>query len=139
MRMLRSWSGESNELIYIMLNKYGIDSNKINLYKYETLTPDSYIWFFYIENDNYCLYAEDYIPSLKHVKQAIAANLPKWGLNEEFELIEVLEKEKWEDSTPVKVATTYLPPDNIKDVMQYASTSGHDFVFLAKNKSRLKK
>ena len=134
MKMLRTWSGESNELIYNVLNKFGIDSRKISLWKYEALSPDSFIWFFSIEKDKYCLYAEDYIPSIEHVKQAIAANLPDWSLNEVFELIEVLVQEKWEDSTPVKAATTYRPPDSIEDVMKYATTSGHDFVFLAKNK-----
>lgn len=136
MRMLQTWNGESNDLIYSFLKKFGIDSKKISLIKYEGLTPDSFIWFFSIEHKRYCLYAEDYIPSLKHVKQAMAANLPRWSSSDVFELIEVLEQEKWDESTPVKAATIYRPPDSIEEVMKYATTSGHDFVFLGVNKHK---
>jgi hypothetical protein len=136
MEMLRQWNGESNSLIVAALQQFGIDAQDIRLVKYEALTPDSFIWFFSAASGSsskqYCLYAEDYIPNLGHVSEVIHQYRPEWDEEVTYSLLKVMQKENWEDSSPVKSAATYKVPEKQKDYMEYAATSGYDFVFLAR-------
>lgn len=134
--MLRQWNGDSNELILGTLKQFGIDAKKISLTKYEALTPDSFIWFFNtndeIARDEYCLYAEDYIPGLDHVLKSINQHRPEWDSDVKYDLVKVAQQTKWSDASPVKNASVYEPPKKSEELMKYASTSGYDFVFLAR-------
>ncbi len=135
--MLRSWNGRSQNPIIDALRKFGIKTDSINLLKYEGLTPDSFIWYFNITNSkkysSYCLYAEDYVPSLKHVEVAMKRHLPLWNNDDKYTLVPVQEAEKWDMASPVKAASTYNPPNKKDEFMKYAASSGIDFVFLGKS------
>ncbi len=133
MSALYSWDGNSNEPIYSILKVFGVITTKINLIKYERLSPDSFIWFFSTDDGMYCLYSEDYVPSLKQVEDTIKANLPVFYPFDEYKLVEVKQKTKWKDSSPVQSATIYTEPTYSENFMKYAATSGVDFVFLARS------
>lgn len=138
MEMLRSWNGESHQLLIAALKQFGLAPSAVSLIKYEALTPDSFIWFLGIDGTNYCLYAEDYVPSHEHVLNVIHDNLPSWVHNEKYKLVEVVDRQKWEEASPVKSASTYKPPEKPEEFMKFATTSGFDFVFLAKSHSKPK-
>ena len=132
--MLREWNGNSNDLIVDALKKFAIETKEISLLKYESLTPDSFIWYLSIMEEgksrHYCIYAEDFIPSLEHVATTMNGNLPVWSFEDAYELVPVKKRQKWEEATPVKMADTYPSPKETAELMKYASTSGFDFVFL---------
>lgn len=136
--MLRTWNGESNALIISMLKQFGVVTDKINLLRYEALTPDRFIWFFTINSIRYCLYAEDYVPSIQHVKQTIRDNLTKWNPKDTYKLLEIKDREKREGVSPAKSANTHKSPDRPEEFMKYATTSGFDFVFLGRSESKPK-
>lgn len=95
----------------------------------KSLSPDSFIWKLEINNERYYLYAEDYVPSIKHVyteieKVAGAGN---------GTLVEVKDKIEFDRLAPVQAAEVYQKPDNYEAEMQrYAAESGYDLVFLYK-------
>lgn len=133
MKTLRDWDGDSNELILHFLKQFTIEADKMTLLKYEVLTPDSFIWIFSLANNEiYCLYAEDYIPSVKHVKERMYAERIGWNSMNKYELLPVSHAQAWNEASPVTAATTYQSPERPEDIMKYAATSGFDFVFLAK-------
>ena len=127
--MLRDYNGNSLKPLIEALQQFGVDTDKMSIIKYEALSPDSFIWFF----GKYCLYAEDFVPSLDHAVKRINKNLPT-NYDCAYELVEVQSPEEWADTSPVKSADTYPEPEDTKEFMRYASTSGYDFVFLAKIK-----
>lgn len=136
MKMLREWNGESNELITQALEKFGIKAKSIYLAKFEALSPDSFIWYFNAPVDgkdmDYCLYAEDFVPSLEHVVETMNDYRPEWDHELEYQLVKVLKPRKWDEASPVKNATTYEPPKNPEEFLKYSATSGLDFVFLGR-------
>jgi hypothetical protein len=132
MKTLRKWNGDSNELIIGLLKQFDVNAEKISLIKYEALTPDSFIWIFNTDSGRYCLYAEDYVPSIDHVKKQIDEYRSEWNPEDKYELLQVRKKEEWDKASPVAAADTYKPPEKPEEFMQYAATSGFDFVFLAK-------
>lgn len=77
MKMLRDWQGDSNKILISYLNKFNVKAKSIGLTKFEALTPDSCIWFINTETGRYCLYVEDYVPSLDHVRKQIKNNRAK--------------------------------------------------------------
>ena len=119
-----------------MLKQFGVEAQDLSLVKYEALSPDSFIWFFNATTESgrksYCLYAEDYIPGLDHVTEAIHQNCPKWDEEAAYNLLKVTQKENWAESSPVKSASTYKAPEKQDEFMEYAASSGYDFVFLAR-------
>lgn len=132
--MLRTWATfQEKKMILEIISKFKVEVTDFRLQKFEILTPDSFIWYFSAGNVGYCLYAEDYIPSIQHVEQAIAQNLPKWSQEDEFKLVKVQKPVDWDESSPVANATTYKPPEDTSEFMEFAYPSGHDFVFLAKS------
>lgn len=135
--MLRRWNGDSNDNILSTLKRYRIDVENISIIKYEALTPDSFVWYFTANNELYCLYAEDYIPSVGHVIDAMHGHLPAWYEDVHLELIEPEQQVIWGKSSPVASAAVYKRPEDYKEVEKYATTSDLDFVFLGKSKSKL--
>jgi hypothetical protein len=133
MRMLRQWNGESLKPIQEMFEQFGLEGTDLSLLKYEYLTPDSFIWLLSSRNGRYCLYAEDFVPSLEHVHNA----MKKYGIlsdeSDKFELLKVKKPGKWDESSPVTASDVYTPPKNPKEFMKYAASSGLDFVFLGKS------
>ncbi|MDB5163885.1 MAG: hypothetical protein JWS12_503 [Candidatus Saccharibacteria bacterium] len=137
--MLRQWNGESLEPITHIIKQFDLTANRINLLKYESLSPDSCIWVFGLDDKRFCLYAEDYVPSLQHVLDAMATHGVINDEDEDYKLLQVKKLGDWDKSTPVSTATVYKPPADPKKFMEFATTSGHDFVFLGestKNKLR---
>ncbi len=132
--MLRTWATfQEKKMILEIQSQFDVEITDFNLQKFEVLTPDSFIWYFSSNKKNYCLYAEDYVPSIQHVEQAIAKNVPAWSPEEKFELIKVKNTVVWDESSPVTNATVYKTPENASEFMEFAYPSGHDFVFLAKS------
>ncbi len=129
---LRDWNIDTNQPLIDALMQFGLEAESLLLLKYECLTPDSFIWFFGIGNAHYCLYAEDYVPSLEHVVETINVNRVQWTPEATFELMEVVKPAIWEESSPVTSATTYQPPEDTEEFMKFAAASGVDFVFLAR-------
>lgn len=131
--MLRQWNGDSLLPILKILEQFGLKDNDIKILKYECLSPDSFIWIFSSETGRYCLYAEDYVPSLDHVRKIIETHGMLNEEDDEYELIEVKNPTLWDESSPVATADVYTPPDNNTEFMKYAVPSGHDFVFLGRS------
>lgn len=132
MKALREWNGDSNKLVLSLLMQFDVKAEKISLLKYEALTPDSFIWIFNTGSGRYCLYAEDYVPSIEYVKKQMDAKRSEWDSDDQYELLHVSHHQEWGKASPVATATTYQPPEKPEEFMQYAATSGFDFVFLAK-------
>ncbi|MGC1177001.1 MAG: hypothetical protein WA843_02925 [Candidatus Saccharimonadales bacterium] len=132
MKTLREWDGDSNELVLSFLRQFNVKAEKISLLKYEALTPDSFIWIFNTGSGRYCLYTEDYVPSIDHVKKQMDEKRSEWNPDDKYELLRVSHDQEWDKTRPVTAATTYRPPEKPEEFMQYAATSGFDFVFLAK-------
>ncbi len=132
MTTLRKWNGDSNDVILSFLKQYNITDKQISLLKYEALTPDSFIWIINTESGRYCLYAEDYVPSIEHVMMQMEDNRSQWNEHDTYELLPVVKRQDWHTSSPVASASTYEPPEQPEEFMKYAATSGFDFVFLAK-------
>lgn len=107
--------------------------NDVFLLSAVVLTPDSFAWTFCINNkDFYCMYAEDYVPNIEHVISEMNSYLDTRGSVER--LIPVHEKERqiFEESSPVLNASVYEKGEGADEMMNYATTSGLDFVFIAK-------
>lgn len=141
MEMLRQWNGESNELLIQHLQQFGVDAKELRLVKYEELSPDSFIWYLLVKEkdavlaNKYCLYAEDYIPSLAHVLDVVDKNVPTWQkeINHKYDgFLRVIKPVSWNKADPVRNASVYQPPEKDDDFMDYAYPSGYDFVFLVK-------
>lgn len=129
--MLRDFKYRSSAATILdILRRFDIElPEHIALVRFEVITPDSFMWRLLIGNNVYYLYAEDYVPELDHVKSI----LNKYLENEKWELVKPKVITRFEDSTPVKDATTYKEPNDSGKMMQYAVNSGHDFVFLARS------
>lgn len=85
--------------------------------------------------NKYCLYAEDYIPSLAHVLDVVDKNVPTWQkeINHKYDgFLRVIKPVNWNKADPVRNALVYQPPEKDDDFMDYAYPSGYDFVFLVK-------
>ena len=136
MKMLRQWNGDSHDLLIAMLKQFDIAADSIYLQKYEVISPDSFIWAMEVksgeDHGSYYLYAEDYVPSLKHVRDTIAQNLAQYPGEDKFELVPAAKVLVWDQSEPVQSAEYAEQPEDADEFMKYAASSGYDFVFLAK-------
>ena len=133
MKMIRDWNGDTHHDLLDILEKFDVSDTKLRLIKFEIVSPDSFIWFIAVNNQRYCLYAEDFVQSLEDVLEAIHANLPENEPHDNYQLVPVKNPEKWTESTPVTQADISIPPEDQAEFMRYAATSGYDFVFLAKS------
>lgn len=102
---------------------------------YQTLTPDSEVSLFAFDGRIWCMYQEDYIPSINHVKNKIR----DWvGKDHNFKLLLAAKPyETLRDAPPVRNARVYKLPDNAQDDFRpYTDTNGYYFVFLARMASK---
>jgi hypothetical protein len=129
--MLRSfeYSPASKQILEVLRRFNIVVPEHIALVRFEVISPDSFMWRLLIDEAVYYLYAEDYVPGLKHVKTVFNQYLDddKWSFIEPKTFIE------FEEATPVKGASTYKKADDADEMMQYAVESGHDFVFLVRS------
>jgi len=107
---------------------------RLSLVGYEALSPDSFLWKIFDGKTTYYLYAEDYVPSLEHVKEEIQAF---WPNKIELEFLPVKNSAALEDSVPYASAVVYKAPEKEYEFMKYASQSGYDFVFLLKSDEKI--
>jgi hypothetical protein len=118
------------DLIPGILGRFNIElSGIIALVRFEVITPDSFMWRLLIGDSVYYLYAEDYVPSLSHVKSIFNQYIE----NDGWSFVKPRAVIQFDDATPVKDATTYNKPDDSDDIMQYAVDSGYDLVFLVRS------
>ena len=127
MKTLFEWNGDSHETLMEMLAEFGVAPTKLSLLKYETITPDSYIWIFNADDDRYCLYAEDYVVELDEVTTQIKSHGWTWVPDEQYELIP-----RSEESLKVDSIKKDDPSRRSEEFTKYAARSGSDYVFLAK-------
>ncbi len=130
MEMLREWNGGSLNPIFEVLEKFEVTAPELTLLKYEVLSPDSFIWVLSSGGNRYCLYAEDYAPSLQHVRKMMKDYGSLSGKEGQYDLKQVKRTSNWEDSSPVASADVYTPPIKPEEFMKFALPSGHDFIFL---------
>lgn len=107
---------------------YGPEKYSVDLLRFEVLSPDSFAWKLLIENVIYYLYAEDYIPGLDYVKNLIN----EYTGSDKWDFVRPRQVVAFESASPVQSAKTYKRPEQANSLMEYAVTSGHDFVFLVK-------
>lgn len=100
---------------------------RLSLVGFTVLSPDSFLWKIFDGETIYYLYAEDYVPSLDHVRQQI---LDFWPDVVKLEFVPVKQPVAFEDSSPNKIAFIYRPPEDEYTFAKYAGQSGYDFVFL---------
>lgn len=120
-------------LIQQVLDRFDLTLNKEHgfaLIEFQVLSPDSFVWRLLVNNAVYYLYAEDYIEGLEYVKDSIASYAVP---NVKFDFVKAKQQESFDDASPVKNATVYEAPENPATMMQFAVSSGHDFVFLCKS------
>lgn len=107
---------------------------RLSLVGFTELSPDSFLWKIFDGQTVYYLYAEDYVPSLDHVKQQIHSF---WPGDIQLEFIPAKQPIAFEDSSPNKTAVVYQPPEDEYKFAQYAAQSGYDFVFLLRSSEKL--
>jgi hypothetical protein len=130
--MLRDFIRVGNESdIYALLSHFKLPSKNadVQLLEFKVLTPDSFIWRLLIDKTVYYLYAEDYVEGLEYVRQRIARSTD----SEELEFIEARVTTSFKDTSPVQTAVVYEEPDDSQEIMRFAVSSGHDFVFLCRS------
>lgn len=129
--MLRSFRySPDKEHVLEALSCFDIElPERIALVRFEVITPDSFMWRMMIGDSVYYLYAEDYVPGLKHVQAIINQYLEK----DDWNFIKPRITIEFENSTPVKGASTYKKAEDADAMMKYAVDSGHDFVFLVRS------
>lgn len=128
--MLRDYDTTENwRLIDAALELFIDLPPRLSLVGYMQLSPDSFVWTIYDGQLFYMLYAEDYVPSLGHVKERIN---DFWQKDMQLEFMPVKLPIAFEDSLPNRVTQTYKPPADEYEFAKYAGQSGYDFVFLLK-------
>lgn len=101
----------------------------LQLLRFEVITPNSFMWRVLYDNHVFYLYAEDYIPDLQHVRLVFNTYIGK----SKWDFVQCKMPQEFETSAPVISAETYMKPDGADEMMKYAHSSGHDFVFLARS------
>lgn len=134
--MLRDYMYTLNpELIMRALDEFSVDSDmeslRVSLLQYATLSPDSFIWKFLLEDHIYYLFAKDFITSLDSVQADIRAFADDNDLHLTF--MKAKHPKAFEDSSPNHYARIYQPPDDEYAFHDYAARSGVDFVFLCRS------
>jgi hypothetical protein len=115
-----------------VLKRFSLDYNSakssIDLLRFEVLSPDSFVWKLLLGSVIYYLYAEDYIPSLDHVKNVINDYVG----NNKWDFVAPQQVIAFESASPVKGADVYQKTERANQLMEYAVDSGYDFVCLVK-------
>ena len=131
--MLREFKYDPSKSHLIdVLSRFNLDfdseKSRIDVLKFETLSPDSFMWKLLIENVIYYLYAEDYISSLDYVKNQIN----DYSGRDDWDFVIPRQVTAFESASPVQGAVVYQKPERAHRFVGHAVDSGHDFVFLAK-------
>jgi hypothetical protein len=132
--MLRDfeYNPKTSQIVDI-LQRFGFDlANEkfpFALLRFEVITADSFMWRLLVNDSIYYIYAEDYVPSLYHVKNIFNSYLE----SEKWEFVTPNNTITFESASPVKGNTVYLKPKKADEMMKYTVDSGHDFVFLVKS------
>jgi hypothetical protein len=127
--VLRDYAYRTDELDNC-LNRFRLPegSKFVDVKLFRMLTPDSFIWKLRHTDSMYYLYAEDYVPSLAHVRTIILGNLAH-GQSGHF--IEATTQIAFNDLSAVRSAVVYRKPDDYdSEIIKYTIDSGHDLVFL---------
>lgn len=115
-----------------ILQEFNLDfhsaKSPLNVLRFEVLSPDSFAWKLLLGSSIYYLYAEDYISGLEYLKR----DLTDYIGSDKWDFVPPKQPIDFESSSPVKTADVYEKPEPGDDFVQYAVTSGHDFVFLVK-------
>lgn len=129
--MLRDYAHSENwRLLDKALEQFIDLPERLSLVGFIKLSPDSFLWKIFDGEIVYYLYAEDYVPSLEHVRKQI---LDFWPNDVTLEFMPVKKPLAFEDSSPSKVAAIYQPPEDEYEFARYTAQSGYDFVFLLKS------
>lgn len=116
-----------------LLSKFDIpdssETQKFSLLRYECLSPDSFMWRVTDGRSIYYLYAEDYVSGLDHIKKIFTSYME----SEDWKLVRNKQPINFSESEPVVSASTYEEPKDSAEMMQFAVSSGFDFVFLAQS------
>ena len=109
------------------LKKFRVGKAKlIDVKAYRMLTPDSFIWKLRMSDGIYYLYAEDYVPSMDHIREEIAG----YTHDQKGHFIEA---KNLREIPAVRAAATYAESDDYAlDMAKLAVGSGYDLVFLFK-------
>lgn len=134
MKMLRDFAYNPDlNVLLAALVRFNVDLPKdIAVVRFEVITPDSFMWRLLIGDGVYYLYAEDYIPSLGHVKSIFN----KYLEDENWQFIKPRNVIDFEDASPVRTAAVYEKAEDSDEIMQCAIDSGHDLVFLVRATDR---
>lgn len=124
--MLRDWTYVSKEMHEVLNQFEGIDSSDAQITSYKLLSPDSFLWRLKIGKRVYYLYAEDYIPSMDHVRK----QLEDFTHGTSGEFVMAKKPDTFEEHAPVKSAVTYKEPEDWPEVSKYSVGSEYDSVFL---------
>lgn len=126
--MLRDYKYTENwRLLDFAMEMFISLPQRLSLVGFTELSPDSFLWKIFDGQTMYYLYAEDYVPSLDHVREQLSFFAPRGTV---FEFVPVKKQIAFEDSSPNKSAHVYAPPADEYEFSKYAAQSGHDFVFL---------
>ena len=129
--MLRDFKYEPEMgLVLDVLSRFEIkDPKNLAIMEFEALSPDSFIWRLCLNDSFYYLYAEDYVPGLKHVQDFFNHYIE----NTKWSFVEPEKTLLFEEASPVQGAGIYQKAEDANEMMKYAVDSGHDFVFLVKS------
>lgn len=131
--MFRNYAYTENwRLLEAALEQFIDLPERLSLVGFKELSPDSFLCMIFDGETQYYLYAEDYVPSLTHVKEQIYGFYQK---EIQLEFIPAKKPLAFEDSSPNNTAITYKPPTNEYEFARYAGQSGYDFLFLLQEKS----
>jgi hypothetical protein len=129
--MLRNFAHRPESVdIKKILERFTVDvSGRIIITRFEVITPDSFIWRIAIENKIYYLYAEDYVPDIRHVISVFNTYIQTG----DWSFVYPKKSIKFDESSPVKSAKIYRKTDGSDEMINYAVDSGFDLVFLAQS------
>lgn len=112
-----------------ILSYFGLkDISNFKIIKSQDLTPDSFAWKIVVNNDEYVLYAEDYISSVQYTEQRIVEFID--GQNGFF-VPWVRLRDSTDKLSLIDAQNIQNPPDN-EWINALSVTSGYDSVFLYK-------
>lgn len=126
--MLRDSQGEVTGELRGVLGQFGAGDGLIKVCDFDILTPDSFAWVLQAGDGEYCLYAEDYVSDLAHVRRAIQEF--NGGASGNF--VRVRQPKIFDDLSPVRIAELYKEPADFQNMQRYVADSGVDLVFLFK-------
>ncbi len=133
--MLRDFvTNPSKNYLVEVLNDFGVDQSHLRVLRFEVISPDSFMWRLEMDSAIYYLFAEDYIPGLEYVRGVFNQYLQ----SSNWSFVRPATQRTFEESSPVKTATVYTPPNANDEFSIFATDSGHDLVFLCKSQEDYK-